>query len=509
MTCRPRSRRMAWVRALTVPVVWAAVALMAVAQQPADAPNVKPIVRPAPEQFMWGFCQVCSKEWPLSDAEMTRVVTELGVNAVRIFVTPKWIGIPQRTWQGPESIDYTRTPVEDFVWRRPSPKIDSLDEVIEQFRRCGVHPVLMPLFVTPYADYLYKDDLTFLDDPDNKPDPVDFTGIKPLTQVLHITRALARHMHGAFGDDFTIIFDEVRGGNPEPSTAHAGEKERWAQVVTAIKSEAPGCEVFSPELCVGMWWWPTALKHDGEVAGKPLVYNEQWPRGDRIENYGASFDALAISFFEIGRAEWVKWASTRTFVQANADVPLHITRDSCRPKRWFWGEAPWGFAKPLDFQRVWTGVFFGTDGCRGILSWQLKDHEGSSAGVLQKDGKLTDTYPLVRSFGQVICEEAGFFSAHHELVNGDGFPVAQDDLLTEDDRDVMTRVLGRHLVVFNCGSRRADLGLRARKGRRLEPVVQPGWPHRLDVSYQTDGVTLAGVIPQHLYIFRLDLPGGR
>jgi hypothetical protein len=507
----------AWYRAALLLLAGLAPALAA--EQPAGTPDSQPIVRertpfvrPDPKQFLWGFCQVCSGTWPLSDEELARTVKDLGVNAIRLFVPPAWVGFPQKTWQGPESIDYAKTPADKLVWHRPSPEIDSLDEVIEQLRRFGIHPLVMPLFVTPYTDYLYKDDLTFLNDPNNKlgnqPSPVDFTGIKPLAQVLHITRALARHLHEKFGDDFTMIFDEVRGGNPEPSTAHAGEKERWAQVVAAIKEQAPGCEVFSPELCVGMWWWPTALNNGGEVAGKPISYGEQWPRGDRVENYAASFDALAISFFEIGVQEWLKWAPTRTFVQANADVPLHITRDHCQPKRWFWGEAPWGSCEALELQRTWTGVFFGTDGCRGLLSWQLKDHEGSSAGVIRKDGKLADTYPAVQQFAGVVCEESSFFATYHEKLNADGFPVAKDDQLVEEDRDVMTRLLDRHLVVFNCGSRRADLVLRNRRGSTLQPVVQPGWPHSLKIEYRGDETTLTGLIPSHLYLLRLLLPAG-
>ncbi|NDK14165.1 MAG: hypothetical protein COY42_27240 [Armatimonadetes bacterium CG_4_10_14_0_8_um_filter_66_14] len=484
----------------------AGLATAAAAQQPA-APDSPPLVRPAPKQFLWGFCQVCSGTWPLSDEEMARTVKDLGVNAIRLFVPPAWVGFPQKTWQGPESIDYTKTPADELVWDRPSPEIDSLDEVIAQLRRFGIHPLVMPLFVTPYTDYLYKDDLTFLNDPDNKvggqPSPVDFTGIKPLEQVLYLARAVARHLHEKFGDDFTMIFDEVRGGNPEPPAAHVGEQERWAQVVAALKQEAPGCTVFSPELCVGMWWWPTALKNDGEVAGKLLEYNEQWPRGDRIENYAASFDALAISFFEIGVREWLKFAPTRTFVQANADVPLHVTRDHCRPKQWFWGEAPWGSCEALALQRTWTGVFFGTDNCRGLLSWQLKDHEGSGSGVIQKDGKLADTYPAAQQFARVVCEESRFLATYHGAVNADGFPVARDDQFVEEDRDVMTRLLGQHLVVFNCGSRRTDLLLRNPQGCTLQPVVQPGWPHSLKIEHRGDEAVLSGVIPSHLYLLRL------
>jgi len=471
----------------------------------AKTDNSQVATRPDPKLFLWGFCQVCSGVWPMSDEEMERTVKDLGINAIRIFVPPAWIGFPQKTWQGPEAIDYTRTPPEKIVWHKPSPQRDSLDEVVAQFRRFGVRPILMPLFITHYTDYLYKDDLTYLNDPKHKPNPIDYTGIKPLEQVIYISRLLARHMHQTFGDDFTIIFDEVRGANKEPYTAHAGEKERWAQVTAAIKQEAPGCEVFSPELCVGMWWFNTARSYDGEVAGRPITYDSQWPRGDRIENYAASFDALAISFFEIGLKEWLQWAPTRTFVQANADVTLHITRDHCRPKRWFWGEAPWGSCgDPLEFQRVWTGVFFGADGCRGLLSWQLKDHEGSGAGAIQKNGKLASTYPLIKQFGRIICEEAGFFATDHPKVNRDGFPVARDDLFTEEDRDIMTRLLDRHLVVFNCGSRWADLVLRHRQGLELRPLVQPGWPHRLKVTYSQDDATLSGLVPWHLYLLRVE-----
>ncbi|MDH7568577.1 MAG: hypothetical protein QHJ73_03205, partial [Armatimonadota bacterium] len=374
-----------------------------------------PPLRPDPQTFLWGFCQVGGAKWPLSDAELERAKRELGVNALRFFVTPAWIGIPQKTWQGPEAVDYTRTPLDRLVWYNPSPQIDSVDEVVDQLRRHDVHPILMPLFITAYSDYLYKDDITFLNEPNRKPAPVDYTGIRPLEQVLHLSRALARHLHQRFGDDFTLIYDEVRGGNREPTEAHAGERERWARVVAAVKQEAPGCRVFSPELCVGMWWWPTALRYEGEVAGKPVVYgfSGEWPRGDRVEHYAASFDALSISFFEIGVEEWLKFAPARAYVQANADVPLHIARENARPKPWFWGECPWGSGEPLVMERTWSGVFFGADGCRGMLSWQLKDHEGSGSGVFRTDGGLSPTYELLRRYAAVVCAEASFFAAYH------------------------------------------------------------------------------------------------
>ena len=68
----------------------------------------------------------------------------------------------------------------------------------------------------------------------------------------------------------------------------------------------------------------------------------------------------------------------------------------------------------------------------------------------------------------------------------------------------MTRLLDRHLVVFNCGSRRADLALRHRQGLELRPLVQPGWPHNLKIAYSQDDVTLSGLVPWHLYLLRVE-----
>ena len=40
------------------------------AQPPSEARQPEPVRRPDPARFMWGFCQVCSGDWPLTDDEM-------------------------------------------------------------------------------------------------------------------------------------------------------------------------------------------------------------------------------------------------------------------------------------------------------------------------------------------------------------------------------------------------------------------------------------------------------
>lgn len=191
------------------------------------------------------------------------------------------------------------------------------------------------------------------------------------------------------------------------------------------------------------------------------------------------------------------------------EVAPHVTRDPCRPKRWFWGEAPWGSCAPRDFQRTWPAVFFGADNCRGILSWQLEDHEKSGAGVIRADDRPAATYPLLRTFARVVCSESKFFSVFHRDVNADGFPVVQPDLFRETNPEVMTRLLSRHLVAFNCGSRAASLTLRNRAHHTLTPVVQPGWPQTSTASCQGDDVRIQNLVPWQLYVFRVEPEPGR
>lgn len=122
-----------------------------------------------PSSFLWGFCQAYDGKrgevFPLSRPELEKLRDELGINALRFWVSPAWVGWPQQTFNGPEAIDYTRFGPADYVWRDPAPAIDSLDELLDWLHELGIHPVLMVWPVHEYVQYLARDDLTFLNDP--------------------------------------------------------------------------------------------------------------------------------------------------------------------------------------------------------------------------------------------------------------------------------------------------------------------------------------------------------
>ncbi|NPV49325.1 MAG: hypothetical protein HPY69_20460, partial [Armatimonadetes bacterium] len=197
------------------------------------------------EQFVWGFCQVGgthrAAEWPLSRDQMLILRDELHVNTIRFFVHPGFVGLPQKTWNGPEAMDYTRFSDADYVWRDPSPAIDSLDEVIDLFRELDIHPVLLVFPVDEYVAYISRDDLTFLNNPEKG---LDYTGIRPVEQVKALTVALARHMHETYGDDFTLVYTEVAGAG-DGAPGRTGDRQCWANIVAAAKAEAPGATICS------------------------------------------------------------------------------------------------------------------------------------------------------------------------------------------------------------------------------------------------------------------------
>jgi len=482
--------------------LWAAALLGALAlASPARAQQVPY------DDLIWGFCQVCSGQWPLSDEELRTIVADLKINTIRLFVPPQWIGIPQKTWAGPESIDYTKFAPEQLVWRRDTPQIDSLDEVLDQLYRLNIHPVLMVWPVDEYVNYLHKDDLTFLSNPANvylgQPNPLDYTGIRPVEQVKALSVAVARHVHEKYGDDFTIIYTEICGSGKEGTSLRGAEQAKWREVIAAVKAAAPGCQVYSPELCISMWWWPTALKYGGQVVGKEVVYGDDWPRGDRIENYAEAFDALAISYIENDRSEWLKWAPSLPHVRAAADVVTGIVRDHCQPQKWLWAEAPWARHDDLTtFHESWAMLFLGADHCRGMLSWQLKDAEGSPAGALLADGSRAPTYPLLQAFAAVAARNARFLGSYHERLNADGFPVA-DDQFVETDPWVLTRHLERDVVLFNAGPVRTGVTFSHTSNMTLQLVTPEAWPNKVTVTKVGDRVKLEGLLPQRLYLFQV------
>ncbi len=469
------------------------------------------------EQFVWGFCQVGgthrAAEWPLSRDQMLILRDELHVNTIRFFVHPGFVGLPQKTWNGPEAMDYTRFSDADYVWRDPSPAIDSLDEVIDLFRELDIHPVLLVFPVDEYVAYISRDDLTFLNNPEKG---LDYTGIRPVEQVKALTVALARHMHETYGDDFTLVYTEVAGAG-DGAPGRTGDRQCWANIVAAAKAEAPGATICSPELCVSMWWWSAALHRLSNPPTPPerlpldFPYTEGWPRGDRLENYRDVFDVMAISYYGFGEdaVEWKDVASDRPAVAAAAEAVTWLTRPLARPKRWLWAEAGWGAPvkeRPAyHLERDLAMLLLGMDHCAGALLWQARNNEGSTGGVFDENGDRGKGFELVKAVSDVVLANAAFFATDHDTVNPDSFPVATG-AFSEGDPAILTRYVGNHVVLFSEAPVQGALTFANTGGRGLQEIpVGHGYssPWTLAIERQAETVTVRKIRPGLLYLLEV------
>jgi hypothetical protein len=470
------------------------------------------------DTLTWGFCQVGGTgrgaEWPLSRDQLILLRDELHSNTLRFFVHPGFVGLQQKTWNGPESVNYARAEAGDYLWRDPSPAIDSLDEVVDLLRELRLHPVLLPLPVDEYVAWIGRDDLTFLNDVAKG---LDYTGIRPAEQVQAFTVAIARHLHEVYGDEFTLIFAEV-AGQGEGAPRRLQDRARWAEVCAAVKAVAPGVAVCSPELCVSMWWWgvaqPASLKPQTAPRFLPaeIPYGDRWPRGDRLENYRDTFDLPAISYYGFGpeSVEWQDVASNRPALAAATEAVLWVTRPAMRPKRWLWAEAGWGAPvkerPPSHLERDLAALLFGMDHCAGALLWQARNHQGSGGGVFTEKGDRDKSYALLKAVADVVLANAAFFAADHERLNADGFPV-DEDLFAEGDPAVLSRFVGRHLLLFSEAAVETSVTFARTGGRRLREVeaghgYSRPWP--LTVTANPDGgITVSHLRPGVLYVLQV------
>ena len=77
-------------------------------------PPMRPPVIP-PAQYLWGLNQAEGMGPERSPQEMVRLTSaemallrdEIGINSIRVFIHPTLLGIPQKSWNGPESIRYS------------------------------------------------------------------------------------------------------------------------------------------------------------------------------------------------------------------------------------------------------------------------------------------------------------------------------------------------------------------------------------------------------------------
>jgi len=277
---------------------------------------------------------------------------------------------------------------------------------------------------------------------------------------------------------------------------------------------APEATVYSPELCIGMWWW-AAAREEAVATGRsvppfpPITYTDTWPRGDRLENYAAAFDVLSISYYGAApdSVEWKDVAADQPPLKAAVDPLLSLARQVARPKSWLWAEAGWGAVhkpeQPYHLDRDLAALLFGMDHCRGALLWQGKDNEGSGAGIFTTEGEPAKGHELVRAVSEVVAANADFLAADHAALNADGFPVAED-LFREDDPWVLTRLLDHHLVLFSEAPVTTTVTFTATNGAVLREMptghaYSRPWPLRIEA--QGDGsITVSDIRPRLLYL---------
>jgi len=468
--------------------------------------------------FFWGVCQVggTGKEavWPLSREELETLRDELHMNALRFFVHPAFVGLPQKTWYGPEAIDYTMFTDEDYVWYRPSPEVDSLDEVLDLLYEVGFHPFLLVLPVEEYVAHLSRDDLTFLNDAEKG---LDYAGIRPVEQIKAFSVAVAKHVYEKYGNRFSVIYTEIAGqGDGAPKRIR--DRTYWAEIVEAVRSVAPGVSVYSPELCIVMWWWAVAhqVSLDTGRSTPPfpeIPYTDTWPRGDRLEHYANVFDVLSVSYF-VAAGESVEWkdiASDQPALKADTDPLIWLAREYARPKPWLWAEAGWGSVHkaghPFHLDRDLASLLFGMDQCRGALLWQGKNNEGAMSGIFTEQGEKAKGYELLQAVSEAVRANADFFAADHATLNADGFPVAET-AFSEADPAVLTRYLGHHVALFSEAPVLTSVTFTDTRGKTLREVptghgYSRPWP--LQIEPQDDGsITVSHIRPRLLYLLAVD-----
>jgi hypothetical protein len=221
---------------------------------------------------------------------------------------------------------------------------------------------------------------------------------------------------------------------------------------------------------------------------------------------------MAVSYYGFGpdSMEWKDVAANRPALTAASEAVLSVARPHARPKRWLWAEAGWGAPlkeKPaFHLERDLATLLFGMDHCAGALLWQAKDNEGSTGGVFSPTGERTKSFDLLKAVSDVALANAAFFGTDHQQLNADGFPVAAG-MFRETDPAVLTRFLGRHVVVFSEAPTETSITFTDTSGRKLtELPVGHGYsaPWPLDITPGAgETVTVGRIRPGLLYLLEI------
>ena len=499
-----------------------------------------PISRIPPAEFLFGFAQaegsgmIPPKETVLTLDEMVRLRDELGINTIRVFVHPTLVGLPQRTWTGPEPIRYSGFPPSAYNW-------SALDALLGGVIAAELFPIVLPLVVDEYVNYLWADDLHRFDNATATP-PRDYTNVSAVRELTAFTTAITGHLEQRFGRPFGVVFTELCGQANAGPAARPHEQQRWQSLVDAIRKSSAHAEVFGPEACSVLSWY-AQLNHE-RAATCNRTFDRVWsgpqsPQYDSLERYAAVFDAPAYSMYSLAYLgapdETPTKACNISELLAITDTVSQIVRPQCRKhgKRWLWSEHGWGSTEnfftgapatvdaanntALDLlHQNWASSFLGMDSSRGVLFWQAKDacdlpHACTGTGVLSTSGQPHATWAAWKALGLAMQREWRFLGSFHSELNAHRLPVASPaDFVVLSPHGVVARLLSRTLAVYvdlppgATGMRSLQLG--SVHGRTLSCLLcdqSPGVESTVAIQRHGDTIMVSGLTPRRFYMFEV------
>ena len=503
-----------------------------------------------PPDFLFGFAQVLgvgtfgAHHPPFDMALLDRMVSDVGVNTLRMFVHPTLLGVTQRTWAGPEAVAYS-----DYC---AGLNFSAFDYIADPIIARGLYLIVMPLPVDEYVNYLWADSLEVLNNASHVP-PLNYSGIDAEEELTYLAGVIAsrlatRHPATAFG----VAFTEMSGSGKVGPARRPGEQAKWRRVTAAVKAVAPLAQVYGPELSVVLSWYAQGWHAPEETCARrfgDLWSGADMPAYDRIGNYAQVFDAPSISFYSLAyfahlqgqvgfRDPMALCGGSLSDMQAITDVALKVVRDHVVDSRWLWAEHGWGSTSALSFpggsrggvwaglsptdalHQNWASAFLALDHARGAVFWQVRDACADAAscvggGVFAADGSASPSLAAWRVIGARVVRHAGFFSARHDAVNAEGLPVELVGVMANADvaGGVVTRLLGEATLAVYVDAVAPPSGapaavlLTGARNRTLRCALCDAvgvWANasvRVAHDDAADAVRVSGLTPRRFYLF--------
>ena len=501
----------------------------------APAPRTNSI--PAAE-FLFGLCQaegtgtIPPALSPLTHEQLGTLRDSIGINSIRIFVHPTLVGLPQRTWQGPEPIRYSSFDPSAY-------NFSALDSLLGSIVQAGLFPIVLPLPVDEYTNFMYLDNLTRFNNATATP-PRDYAGISAVDEVTAFTSAVAKHIQGTFATPFGIAFTEFCGQAPAGPSQRTHERGRWEQLVAALRRVAPLAEIYGPELCLSLSWYDQLNAQRTATCSRDFTTLAAPTHFDSLGNYAAAFDAPAYSFYSLAYLgapdNTPRKACNTSEALAITDTVTKVVRPHIGGKRWLWSEHGWGstqnffLGKPVStdaanntamdlMHQNWATLFFGLDHARGAMLWQAKDSctipaACTGTGILDSTGQPHDAFDAWKAIGAAVRREWRFMRTYHTALNAHGVPVADPNAfvsLNEGD-GVITRLLNSTLAVYvdslPGSTAAATLRLGSLTGHHIVCLLceqSPGVDRAVTIEHSNSSavasVTVSGLTPRRFYLF--------